>query len=324
MSGRAPPRVWVLIDDRAGNASQCLGVAEALGLAFEERHVRYAATASLPNAMLGRSFGGLTQASRGRLVAPWPDLVVAAGRRTAPVARAIKRRHPAPTFLAQVMHPGSAGAEDFDLIAVPRHDRRPPAPNQLDVLGAPHRITPARLASEARRWHPRARGLPRPLIALMVGGSTRRRPFTEATARGLGRAVADLAGAAGGSVLATTSRRTGRAATKALLETLDAPRWVHPWGAGDENPYVGFLGLADAVVVTGDSVSMCSEACATEGPVYVFAPPELTTRKHGRLHQDLYAAGYARPLGATLERWRHPRLNPATEIAAAIVEGLVP
>ena len=322
MSGPSPPRIWVLIDDRAGNASQCLGVAEALRLAFEERHIRYAAAATLPNAMLGSSFGGLTRESRDALRPPWPDLVIAAGRRTAPVARAIKRLNRGSTFLAQVMHPGPPGAEEFDLIAVPRHDRRAPASNHLEILGAPHRIMPKRLVAEARRWRGRVRVMPKPRIALVVGGRTRRRPFTEAMAGTLGRMVAALARGAGGSVMATTSRRTGRAATASLQATLSDPCRFHRWGEGDDNPYVAFLGLADAVVVTGDSVSMCSEACATGGPVYIFAPPELITRKHDRLHEDLYTAGYARPLEERLESWRHPRLNPAVEIAAAIHKGM--
>jgi hypothetical protein len=37
-----------------------------------------------------------------------------------------------------------------------------------------------------------------------------------------------------------------------------------------ENPYFGFLGLADSIIVTGDSMSMVAEACATRKPVYIF------------------------------------------------------
>jgi mitochondrial fission protein ELM1 len=82
------------------------------------------------------------------------------------------------------------------------------------------------------------------------------------------------------------------------------------------------LALADAVIVTGDSASMCSEACAGTGPVYIYAPPALTVAKHARLHDDLYEQGYARPLTGEYEAWTHPPLNPAQEIAAAIRERL--
>ena len=96
------------------------------------------------------------------------------------------------------------------------------------------------------------------------------------------------------------------------------PSHLSRWGDAGDNPYAGYLGLADAVIVTGDSVSMCSEACATPGPVYIYAPAALTAPKHGRFHQGLYAAGYARPLAGRLEEWRHQPLNAAQDIATEI------
>jgi len=314
------PSIWVLADDRAGNVSQCLGIATALDLPFVVKDIRYTAAGRLPNAVMGASFAGLTAESRASLAPPWPDLVIAAGRRTGPVARAIKQRSEGRAFLVQSMHPGSSGAGDFDLIAVPSHDRRKPSANVLDVVGAPHRVTAERLAEAALSWGPRFGDLPSPRIAVIVGGSTRRHPFTPAMAAELGRLVSVMAQAAGGALLVTTSRRTGRGPAAALVEALTAPHWIHGWGDDGENPYMGFLAVADAIVVTGDSVSMCSEACATAVPVYIYAPAALVSDKHARLHQALYAAGYARPVSDRFERWTHPPLNPAAEIAVAVRE----
>ena len=311
------PLIWALIDDRAGNASQCLGVIEALGLRYQRQDLRYAAAGALPNFFLGASFGGLTADSRINLVAPWPDLVIAAGRRTAPVARHIRNLGGKKPFLAQIMYPGDAGEDEFDLIAVPRHDGLEERPNVMHTTGAPHRVISARLDEAAAAWGGRLKDLPRPRIALIVGGSTKRRRFTDAMARELGRSASAMAAGAGGSLMITTSRRTGDAAA-ALLAEVSVPSHVFRWGDAGENPYFAYLAIADAVVVTGDSVSMCSEACATPAPVYIFAPKALTALKHGRLHQDLYARGYARPLGERLEEWTHPPLNPAADIADAI------
>ncbi|MCH8836078.1 MAG: mitochondrial fission ELM1 family protein, partial [Proteobacteria bacterium] len=212
----AGPAIWLLIDDRAGNRSQCLGVAEALGLSFEVRDLEYTAAGALPHGFLGASFFGLSAKSRAELAPPWPDLVIAAGRRTAPVARRIKRLNGGATYLVQIMDPGSTGVGEFDLIAAPRHDTITERPNVMRITGAPHRITPARLAAAAAEWRGRFADLPRPWIALIVGGSTRRRTFTDAMARDLGRAASAMAADAGGALLVTTSRRTG-AAAQALL-----------------------------------------------------------------------------------------------------------
>ncbi|MBI2977977.1 MAG: mitochondrial fission ELM1 family protein, partial [Rhodospirillales bacterium] len=220
-------------------------------------------------------------------------------------------------------------AGEFDLIAAPRHDRPRSGANVVLITGAPHRLTRARLAAAAAEWRGRFDDLPKPWIALIVGGSTRRRRFTEAMARELAARASKMALKAGGSLLVTTSRRTG-AATEALLAAVNAPARVHRWPGGEQgdkqgggdNPYVGYLALADAVIVTGDSASMCSEACATAAPVYIFAPPALTIAKHARLHAELYEKGYARPLlgnpSGALESWSHPPLNAAEDVAAAI------
>ncbi len=314
--GSDAPSVWVLADDRAGNRSQALGVAEALEWPFAVREIAYGALAQLPNIVLGRTLAGLARESRAALAPPWPDLVIAAGRRTAPIARAIRKRSGGRAFLVQLMDPQS-GASDFDLIAIPGHDRHPVRPNVIATIGAPHRMTQAVLARAAERWRQRFAALPRPRVALLVGGSTRTGGFTEAMAQTLGAAASRLAAEAGGSLLVSTSRRTGAAAA-GLIRAIGVPAHVYRWGDAGDNPYAGYLALADAVIVTGDSMSMCTEACATRVPVYIYAPEGFASEKHGRLHRDLFAKGYARPLPERLEAWTHPPLNPADEVAGEI------
>jgi len=316
--------IWVLADDRAGNVAQCLGVAEALGRPFAVKTIAYDRFARLPNALRGAGLTGVTEESRATLRAPWPRLVIAAGRRTAPIARWIKRQCGA--RLVQIMDPGFPGRGDFDLIVSPAHDRPKPGGNVMEVLGAPHRVTPERLAAEAEKWRPAFAHLPRPWVAVIVGGATKNRPFPVEMAQGLGESVARLAGGMGGSLLLTTSRRTGVAQEAALAAVLPEPRWLHLYSQGGDNPYFGFLALADAIIVTGDSVSMCCEACASDAPVFIWAPEGWVASKHARLHAQLYQAGVARPLdgAATLDGGERSRLNAAREVARVIGERLLP
>ncbi|MEG3617941.1 mitochondrial fission ELM1 family protein [Magnetovibrio sp. PR-2] len=314
-------RVWLLIDDRAGNKSQVLGVARALGLPFEIKEIAYTAAAALPNYMLMASFSMLTQSSRVNLAAPWPDIVIAAGRRTAPVARRIKELSGGKAFLVQIMHPGSSGEDDFSLIAVPRHDGMGEAENRFTMTGSPHSVTPETMAEARMQWGGKFDTLPKPHIALIVGGDTKRKKFSPAMAQELGERAAKLASEAGGSLLITTSRRSSPEATQALIGALgDVPSNIFKWGDEGENPYMGYLALADHIIVTGDSMSMCSEVCATGVPVYIYAPKKLTSLKHGRLHSDLYDRGFARPLESAdaLEDWSHDPLNAALEVAAEL------
>jgi mitochondrial fission protein ELM1 len=137
-------------------------------------------------------------------------------------------------------------------------------------------------------------------------------------AHDLGRRVARLAAARGGSVLATTSRRTGAEATEALAAGL-APslNLMYRWGEPGENPYRGYLGSADAIIATADSVSMLSEACTTDAPVYA-ALPEMAGRRHRRMLASLVAAGQIRMFGNAVAVWQRPKLDEAGRVATEI------
>ncbi len=290
-------------------------MAEALGWPFTLKALAFGPLARMPNELLGASLGGLTAAARAGLRPPWPELVIAAGRRSLPVARWLKRRAPA-AFLVQLMWPGSA--RDLDLIAVPAHDRVAEGPRLIRTLGAPHRITPERLAEAAAALAPRLAGLPRPRIACLVGGSNRRVRFTSADAAALGEQASRLARGRGGSLLVTTSRRTGAACARSLAAALEAPHLLHTFAPAADNPYLGLLGTADAIIVTANSASMCTEACATGGPVFLFRPAAGVAAKLARLHAALEAAGHLRPLGSAWPERCPPPLNPAAAVAEAI------
>ncbi|MCU0985496.1 MAG: mitochondrial fission ELM1 family protein [Acetobacteraceae bacterium] len=308
--------VWVLADPRAGTAAQALGIAERLGVPFAVKPLAWTALSRLPNLLPWGSLTGLSAEARARLAQPWPRLVVAAGRRAAPVALWLKRRSGA--RLVHVMRPGISPAR-FDLLVIPVHDAPAAAPNVLPVIGAPHRITRESLAEAATFWAPRFAALPAPRVALLLGGPVRAEGLAPALARDLATRVAALALAAGGSVLATTSRRTGAAAEEALAEGLEAvPHLLHRWGGAGDNPYRGLLACADAVIVSGDSVSMLSEACATEASVFFWSPPGLAGPRHARFHASLVAAGLAAPLADTLEGPPRERLDEAGRVAAEI------
>jgi mitochondrial fission protein ELM1 len=120
-------------------------------------------------------------------------------------------------------------------------------------------------------------------------------------------------------VLATTSRRTGTEASDALAAGLSSClNLVYRWGEPGENPYLGYLATADAIVVTADSVSMISEACATGAPVFI-ALPELAGPRHRRLIATLSRAGQVRLLHNNIRPWERPPLDEAGRVAEEIL-----
>lgn len=315
----ASPAVWMLADDRPGNVNQALGLAEALGEPFVVKTVGYGQLACLPNWLLPANLTGLTPATRETLCPPWPNVVIGAGRRTARVGRWVKQQQPS-VCLVQLMWPGAS--DGFDLIAVPEHDRVPDDPVLMRTLGPPHRLTKERLGRSAAEIATRLESLPKPYVVCLVGGSSKHVAFTADDACSLIAGAKKLAAERGGSLLVTTSRRTGEVCAAALAQALDdapeLPHWLHRWQPDGDNPYLGMLGSADAVVVSADSASMCAEACAVGAPVFLHEPKAGAPEKFEVLHRRLGEHGCLRPLGSAWFGVDAPPPNPAFAIADAI------
>lgn len=315
--------LWALMDNRRGSVGQALGVINALPKHFEviEKKLTYNKLSGLPNWLRGRTLIGIDSNSKKEILAPWPDYVLSISRRTAPIARYIKKQNPA-TKLIQLMHPGNTGLKDFDLVVVPEHDKNKGyAANIHYIVGCPHRITPEFLANAQKVWENKFVHLPHPRTALIIGGAIKGKPFSTENALALGQAVKDLKAKIGGSLLITTSRRTGCEPEKIIIEQLkDIPQFTYLWGDTSENPYSGFLACSDNIVVTGDSVSMCCEATGSGKPIYLFTGKDWLTPKHLRFVQSLYDSGYAANLESPEAITFKPlkSLNAASEVAALI------
>ncbi|MBV8888681.1 MAG: mitochondrial fission ELM1 family protein [Alphaproteobacteria bacterium] len=311
------PLVWVLHDGKAGMASQSLGLAEATGLPFIEKRLVVAFPWShLPPQLWWWPLRGVSVAGR-PIAPPWPDMVIACGRNAAIPALAIRRAAAGHTLAVQIQDP-RVGRGEFDLLFVPEHDRLRGA-NVVVTQGALHRVTPARLAAERRRF-PQLETLPGPILSVLIGGSNRAYRLTLACLREIGDAVASLLRASGGAALITPSRRTGTEGIQLLrarLAGLPAVVWD---GTGD-NPYYAYLAMADAFLVTADSVSMISEAAATGRPVHILAL-DGGDRKFARFHEAMRRAGITRPFAGRLEAWSYPPPDD-TERAGAVLRGLV-
>lgn len=313
------PSTWLLLDDRAGNRTQVSGIANRLGWPCEVKEIRYNALAALPNQLLRNKLWHLTPDSKEKLKAPYPQLVISAGRRTAPVALNI-RQHSPETRLVHCMWPDIMPGQ-FDLIIAPEHDKhKRTAANMLYTLGAPHGITQERLQKEAERWHARVSRLPAPYVALIVGGSTKDCRYTPEDFKTLAAHASAEAERLGGSLIVTSSPRTGKEGCDAIRRLLTVPHYFHEWNSAGDNPYIAFLALANALIVTGDSVSMCSEVCTLGKPTYLFAPPHAKNKKQIMFREALLTRGHAKSHTSQIDlQWKPVPLPDAAAIAAHMI-----
>lgn len=313
---QAPENVcWVLTDGKVGTHNGALGLAQAVGLPIVEKHVdsarpwRWLPPRFWPSSVLGVGAAG------DPLVPPWPRLLISAGERAVGPALAIRRRAGDATLGVHIQHP-RVNVAHFDLVIVSAHDQLS-GPNVRVTLGALHRVTSDRIEADAKRFEAQVAGLPRPRVAVLVGGANRVYRFDQDVAERLGDQLVAMCRLAGASLLVTTSRRTGTA-NESLLRSRLAQVPAVFWDGTGENPYFAFLGLADAVVVTSDSVNMVSETCFTGRPVHVFYLPGDPGSKFERFHRNLAEAGVTRPFEGRLESWQYPPLDERTPIADEI------
>jgi uncharacterized protein len=314
--------LWVLSDGRAGNEAQAMGLAEALArrrpVALSvKRTVPGRWAALVPSALSWRlgaradgwPFSGLAEGGDA-LVPPWPEAVIGAGRRVAPIAAALRRLYG--IAAVQILNP-QMPPRAFDAVVVPEHDALAGA-NVFRSVGAVNRLTPGAIAEAAACWTEAMAGLPRPRIAVLVGGPSRSARFGEADGRNLLAALTTLAGTHG--LMVTGSRRTPPGLAERIREAVGSRGFV--WDGTGANPYPGLLGHADAVLVTEDSVNMASEAATTGLPVHVF-PLGGRAAKIARFHASLEARGASRRFSGAIGLWRYPPLAEADRIAGDLV-----
>ncbi len=272
---------WWITTGEAGFRTQARGLTEAVVPGAREMRIGLKAPWSLaPPWLWPLTLRGLDR-SRDMLGPPWPDLVVSCGRRAAKAAIAVKRASGGRALAVHVQNP-LAPLGEFDLVIAMRHDGID-GPNVMQIDTALHDVTSALLAEAAEAWRERFAKLPRPLTGVLLGGSTRRHPFTADLARELAARLKLLR--AEGGLVVTPSRRTPDAVKAVLREAFagDAGAWL--WDEAGDNPYRGILALSDRIVATGDSVSMVSEAVASGHPVAVFDIGG--GRRHARFIENL-------------------------------------
>ena len=294
--------------------NQSLGLAEALGLDVQIRRIEPTAFwKNLPPAFWLAPLHYLTPESD-RLVPPWPDVVIGTGRLNVAASVAIREQSRGKTLNIRVQHP-RVPLGRFDFIVAPQHDHCRGG-NVIETIGAVNRVTHVRLAEGAARFAAMLADLPRPFVTLLLGGSNSRFTLDEAFARRLAGELSESVRSQGGSLLVTPSRRT---AAEVIAPFRDLLREVpgQLWDGQSENPYFGWLALADYIVVTADSVNMASEAAFTGKPVLVSG---LTGRnnKFEQFHRSLQERGCARPFTGELVNWQYEPLDETRRAASLI------
>ena len=346
------PRVWLLLDDRPGHQTQVMGLANSLGWPHEVRRLAFNRLNKLPNSLLGAGLASMDQSASDRLGPPYPDLVIAMGRRSIPISRWIKRASGGRSRLVQLGRKGVTNPGEFSLLVSCAHFNFPPHPRRMEVILPPTQVTVDQLLKAKQRWRGLLHGKPKPCTVFLVGGETAHHRFSPDLAATLALQVEAAALAIGGSLTVVTSPRTSKGAVAAMRKAVDRSE-IHAWEPGQrENPYLGYLASADILVVTGESESMIAEAAATSKPLHIVAIPlkpatlkrrlvnAITAPSRGtiaaagrklvnlgwltpsrdveKMHRQMYSRGLARPFEASLCLEPPAQINGLSDVVERI------
>lgn len=306
-------KTWVLVDNRAGNSNQGKALANLLNLDYTIKNLEYNLISTLPN-FIKYGFLELTKKSKEDLFnsKDTPDFIISSGRRMASIAVALKNKYPKCKIL-QIMHPGLS-LKHFEVLILPEHDKKPQSKyinKTIFITGALSYYSSEQAAADKKKWNSslgpnKYKG---PIITVLIGGKSKGCDLTVEFVTKLLEKLDVISKKLKASLFISTSRRTPPDVINYLRtnigQSIKRPYlFFDPSENKMENPYRGFLAFADYIVVTGDSISMCSEAAHTMKPTYIFYNDALITEKHLRFINTMFSNNYARPFTDDLEEYR--------------------
>ncbi len=317
-------RVIILDDGRTGHLRQSQALARQVSCVMGERNldprvdsVRVEWRSEYAAAVLGwltflRPFIGglglrvlrllLTDESYALLSSFKPDVVISCGAKNSCLNRWLAADNDARSIC--VMRPFGQDLANYDLVVMPRHDSKGIVSlNTVLTKVAPNLMDKTYLEENVRGLTARFSHLKlhsRPRIGLLIGGDTKGLVLTEQQVRVVIHQLKESAEKFSADILVTTSRRTSSDVEALVIREFNhysrtallilASKNNVPEAVG------GILGLSDIVIVSGESISMLSEA-ATSGRKTVVFPvdgPDRTplNNKYSRFAEMLGDAGH--------------------------------
>lgn len=329
-SGKAGPSIWVVSDGRAGIERQALSLARALGETHRWarlHHIRSDAHRDEPLRLNPKGWqvplapdkwimplSALPREQRNMLKAPWPDVWIATGRRSIPYSRQMKEWSGGRTLVVQTQDPRTDLAP-YDLVIPPEHDGLI-GPNVFPILGPPTYF-PMDDVEDAHLRFGDLTAQTGTRVLVSIGGDSNTHKMTEEKVAEIEASLRKLA-AGGLRLWITVSRRTpelARARLRAMAGEVGAAFWESEAVDGP-NPYLAFLSLCDAALVTEDSANMLADPAYFGKPTHIIRL-EGSSPRFDKLHQGFIKRGAARWFEGKIDLWT---CEPVREVERAADE----
>lgn len=287
----------------------------------------------------------LTQETYETFIKTYSDVVISAGSSLCGANLFLSKENCSKSIT--IMKPWPLRTKMFDLVVIPQHDRPPTKKNILITRIAPNMIDEEYIHRQVERLSEKVPGLASQdpsenlRIGVFIGGDTPEYSLSIALMSRIANELITVANKLNGKIFLTTSRRTAKEIENVIKRKLGSHKkcrlLVIANESNIEEAVGGILGLAHIVLVSGESVSMVSEAVNSRKYVLVFEPakkekqwPWITKRitKHERFLTDLTRHGcivIVKPeeISETIERiWQEKPPIKTLEEQRAIFEAV--
>ena len=266
------PRIWRVLGDKRGDNGQVEMIAGALarqlGWPSDLRYLEMRPEYVKGKPRAGPTLYHLDLAESDALAPPWPDLILTSGHRPCNAALWIKRQSGGKGQIVLVGKP-SGWMSHLDLVVASSETLLAPFDNVLQIDMPLMQVDPDRLAAGKAAWQDAFGVVPRPLVAVLIGGPTVPFVFDAEVLRRLRTRIRHVL-EAGGTPCLVGSRRTPPGFLQQIVAGMPEGPQFFDWaqsGVGD--PYAGLLAHADRFVVTGDSISMQVEVARLGKPLEI-------------------------------------------------------
>jgi len=301
---------WILSSGLIGCENQCLGVIERLGIETEIKKIKPSMAVSL-FAPYGTAF------LNPQVREPWPDLVIAAGRKTIPYLRYIRRASKKECKTIYLQDP-RIDSKEFDIVWAPEHDSIK-GNNVIKTITSPNRVTNELLNYHHDKWLDKLSKFKGPFIGFLIGGKSKAYNFNDDECEKIIQAL-NFVIINGYTPLITLSRRSPKVLSDRIKNLLIDEESLFYDGQGD-NPYFAILKASEIIITTPDSANMISEAINVPKPVY-YIDIKSNSKRFNKFINTLVNSGHIRPFENNIDYFQNKKLDPTKEIVDYIYKNL--
>ena len=237
------------------------------------------------------------------------DFIISCGSKAAGINHILAKEQKAKAVVIQ--KPGLLGYKNFDLVILPRHDviepasnkQNPESPDSIEKASGKTAVTHGSLnpineqyltkqAEALTQRYSHLKNRMRLKIGLLIGGISKNIFLSEQQIKILIQQLLEATKELNAEILMTTSRRTPSGIEHLLEKRLKRDSRCPLLILANQNNVPeavgGILGLADIVIVSGDSISMVSEAASSGKNTIVFLPQNRNHLKKGSLRHERF------------------------------------